>query len=97
LPSLSSNPPGLTSRPKKAKGAKRTTRGQLAERKGPKPLSQLIEEARLDLLLPSDPSYLRAEQGPPQFEAPRRYCSVCGFTSTCVSSLVGVSALRRRD
>ena len=84
--SLSPPPPtpGITSRPKKAKGAKRTTRGQLAERKGPKPLSQLLEEARLDLLPPSDPSYLRAEQGPPQFEAPRRYCSVCGFTSTCV-------------
>ena len=54
--SLSPPPPtpGITSRPKKAKGAKRTTRGQLAERKGPKPLSQLLEEARLDLLPPSD-------------------------------------------
>ena len=42
-------------------------------------------------MLPSDPSYLRAEQGPPRFEAPRRYCSVCGFTSTCVGSVLGLS------
>jgi len=73
---------GVRSRPKQAKGGKRTTRGALAERKGPKPLSQLLEEAGLEFLLPSDPSYMRAEMGPPKHEAPRRYCSVCGFTST---------------
>jgi zinc finger HIT domain-containing protein 1 len=66
-------------RARKAKGAKRVTRGAVADRRGPKPLAQLLDEARLDLLEASDPSYLRAEMGPPRFEAPRKYCTVCGF------------------
>ena len=66
---------------RKAKGAKRTTRGNAAGRRGPKPLSQLLVEAGLEQLAASDPSYLTAEMGPPRFEAPRKYCSVCGFRS----------------
>ena len=70
---------------KRKRGAKRTTRGAVAERKGPKPLSALLEEARLELLPPGVPSYLRAAVGPPRAALQRRkFCSVCGFQAPCV-------------
>jgi len=58
----------------------------VAERKGPKPLSALLEEARLELLPPGVPSYARAAVGPPRAALQRRkFCSVCGFQApyTC--------------
>ena len=80
---------------KRKRGAKRTTRGAVAERKGPKPLSALLEEARLELLPPGVPSYLRAAVGPPRAALQRRkFCSVCGFQAPCVPLC---AALRRHQ
>jgi zinc finger HIT domain-containing protein 1 len=56
----------------------------VAERRGPKPLSALLDEARLELLPAGVPSYLRAEMGPPRTATPRKLCSVCGFQAPCV-------------
>ena len=56
----------------------------MAERKGPKPLSALLEEARLELLPAGVPSYLRAAQPPPRNATRRKFCSVCGFQAPCV-------------
>ncbi|KAK9809096.1 hypothetical protein WJX72_009329 [[Myrmecia] bisecta] len=65
----------------KPKAGKRTTRGQLAERQGPKTFATLLEEAELDQLPPDVPSYLTAAAGPPKGMAPRKWCSVCGFSA----------------
>jgi len=78
------------------KGGKRTTRGAAAEKRGLKGLGQLLEEARLDLLLPSDPSYLKAEMGPPKAEAPRKFCSVCGFAGPYTCPRCGMRYCSRR-
>lgn len=69
---------------KRKRGAKRTTRGAVAERKGPKPLSALLEEARLELLPPGVPNYARAAMPPPRTASRRKFCSVCGFQAPCV-------------
>ena len=42
-------------------------------------------QANLEALPPDVPSYLTAAVGPPATASPRRFCSVCGNLSTCVS------------
>ena len=82
---------------KRKRGAKRTTRGAVAERKGPKPLSALLEEARLELLPPGVPSYLRAAVGPPRAALQRRkFCSVCGFQAPCVPPCAALRCMTQR-
>ena len=84
---------GAAPRVRKVKGAaKRATRGAAAERRGPKAVSQLLEEAGL----PDWPSYLSAEMGPPRFEAPRKYCSVCGFKGGYTCPRCGMRFCGRR-
>ena len=66
---------------KKKKGSSkglRSTRQALAERRGPKPLSTLLDEANLGAVDPKIPTYLRAEMGPPKTASARKFCSVCG-------------------
>lgn len=64
----------------------RKTRGMLAEKsKGPKTFKDWLDEAELDHLPPSVPTYLTAAVGPSLAAAPRKFCSVCGDMSnyTC--------------
>ena len=71
-------------RRRRGDGIAGTTRGARAERRGPKPLLQLVEEAGLGR--GEGPDWVTAAMGPPTSAAPRRWCAVCGYLAkyTCV-------------
>mmetsp|Transcript_2305 Transcript_2305/g.3494 ORF Transcript_2305/g.3494 Transcript_2305/m.3494 type:complete len:175 (-) Transcript_2305:338-862(-) len=56
-----------------------------SDRRGPKTLARLLEEANLSTA-PGNINYLTAAAGPPTTSSPRKFCSVCGALSkyTCV-------------
>ncbi|KAK9816298.1 hypothetical protein WJX74_002342 [Apatococcus lobatus] len=65
----------------KRPGVKRKTRGQLAEHRGPKAFSTLLDEAELEDAPEDGLSYLTAAAASSVYPA-RKWCSVCGFAAT---------------
>eukprot|EP00775_Hariotina_reticulata_P007386 gene7386-7595_t len=70
---------------KRKSGAKRKTRGSLADGRAPKSFQRLLEESGMQDEPPSSINYLSAAAGPSVAYVPRKFCSVCGFMSmyTC--------------
>ena len=63
------------------KGGKRTTRGAVATKKGPRSFAAHLDEAMLDRVPREIPTYLTAAAGPSVKSTARKYCSVCGYAS----------------
>ena len=63
------------------KGGKRTTRGAVATKKGPRSFAAHLDEAMLDRVPREIPTYLTAAAGPSVTSTARKYCSVCGYAS----------------
>mmetsp|Transcript_19227 Transcript_19227/g.33154 ORF Transcript_19227/g.33154 Transcript_19227/m.33154 type:complete len:177 (+) Transcript_19227:151-681(+) len=63
--------------------SKRKTRagGGPVQVRGARTFARLLEDAMLDKLPTSTPSYVTAAAGPPTTAAPLKFCSVCGNTS----------------
>ncbi|KAK9862394.1 hypothetical protein WJX84_009268 [Apatococcus fuscideae] len=64
----------------KRPGAKRKTRGQLAEQRGPKSFATMLDEADLEDAPEDAQNYLTAAAAPSVYPA-HRWCSVCGFAA----------------
>ncbi len=79
-----------------AKGGKRTTRGAVATKKGPRSFAALLDEAMLDRVPREIPTYLTAAAGPSVTATARKYCSVCGFASNYNCARCGMKFCSRK-
>ncbi|KAF8057766.1 SWC6 [Scenedesmus sp. PABB004] len=74
---------------KRKSGAKRKTRGALADGRAPKSFQRLLEESGLLDAPPGGVNYLSAAAAPSAAYAPRKFCSVCGFLSSYTCARCG--------
>lgn len=78
-------------RGKKARaGVKRKITRGAQDRWGPRTFTRLLEESGLESDNSGKPNYLTAAAGPPQHAAPRKFCSVCGSSSTYTCARCGL-------